>query len=317
MAEKGMPMAGNADVVDFSPESTGKREGRRRSFILIYLAHNKLQLAAVVYMIAALLLALLGPAIVPHSPTIPNPEAQLLPPSAEYWFGTDINGMCIFSRTIAAFRTDLMISLCGAFLALIIGAPVGSYAGYFDGHRGLHGVLSTIIMRFMDVLQAFPIFVLGLLLVAGFGPSPLNLIFLIGITNLPSNLRLARTEVLALRGKSFVEAAKASGNRNLRVAFRHVMPNALTPVIALLSTVMGFGILLTSGLSFVGAGVRVPTPEWGSMIAIGASSMITGQWWPAFFPGAVMGITIFSFSMIGQAITSLLDPLERVKLGFA
>jgi len=268
-------------------------------------------------MILSIVLALIGPIVVPHSPTTPDPRAQLLPPSFRYLFGTDINGMCIFSRTVSAFRTDLFISLCGALLALVVGAPLGVLAGFFDGRKGGYGVLSMVILRIMDIIQAFPIFVLGLLLVAGFGPNPLNLIFLIGITNLPPNLRLARSEVLSLREKSFVEAARAAGNKELRVAFSHVMPNALTPVIALLSLVMGFGILLTAGLSFVGAGVRVPTPEWGSMIAIGASSMITGQWWPAFFPGLVMGLTIFAFSMIGQAITALLDPLERVKLGFS
>lgn len=289
----------------------------KRSFILAYLKQNRLQLFAVIYMILSIVLALIGPIVVPHSPTTPDPRAQLLPPSSQYWFGTDINGMCIFSRTISAFRTDLFISLCGALLALAVGAPVGVFAGFFDGRKGGYGFLSTLILRIMDIIQAFPIFVLGLLLVAGFGPNPLNLIFLIGITNLPPNLRLARSEVLSLREKSFVEAARAAGNKELRIAFSHAMPNALTPVIALLSLVMGFGILLTAGLSFVGAGVRVPTPEWGSMIAIGASSMITGHWWPAFFPGLVMGLTIFAFSMIGQAVTALLDPLERVKLGFS
>jgi peptide/nickel transport system permease protein len=102
----------------------------------------------------------------------------------------------------------------------------------------------------------------------------------------------------------------------MRIAFLHLLPNAMTPVIALLSMVMGFGILLTAGLSFVGAGVRIPTPEWGIMVAVGGPSMITGQWWPSFFPGLVMGLTIFSYSMVGEAITALLDPLERIRLGF-
>jgi peptide/nickel transport system permease protein len=225
--------------------------------------------------------------------------------------------MCIFSRVIAAFRTDLFIALSGALLALIVGAPTGIFAGYFDGKGGTYGKLSMIILRFMDIIQAFPIFVLALVLVALLGPKPLNLILLIGLTNLPGNLRLARAEVLSLREKLFVEAARASGNTELRIAFGHVMPNAMTPVIALLSMVMGFGILLTAGLSFVGAGVRIPTPEWGLMIATGAPSMITGEWWPAFSPGLVMAMTIFAFSMVGEAITALFDPLERVRLGYA
>jgi len=171
-----------------------------------------------------------------------------------------------------------------------------------------------VILRIMDVIQAFPVFVLGLLLVAAFGPSPQNLIFMIAVANIPGNLRLARSEAISLREKDFVEAARAVGNSELRIAFHHIMPNAITPVIALLSVVMGFGILLTAGLSFVGAGVRVPTPEWGSMIASGGTTMITGQWWPSFFPGLFMALTIFGFSMLGEIITVLIDPLERIKL---
>ena len=233
-----------------------------------------------------------------------------------YWFGTDVNGMDVFSRCIAAYRTDLSIALAGALLSAIIGVPLGVFAGYFDGRGGIFGFISMLILRFEDVLQAFPIFVLALLLVAAFGPRPINLIIAIVTINHISNLRLARAEVLSLRDKPFVEAARASGNSELRIAFLHLMPNALTPVIALLSLVTGMAILLTAGMSFVGAGVKVPTPEWGVMISVGAPSMITGQWWPAFFPGLFMAVTIFAYSMLGQALTALLDPLERVKLGY-
>ncbi len=292
-------------------------KSKQNNFVIIYLLNNPLKLFGVIYCLLAIIIAIIGPFIIPNSPIIPNPDARLLPHSKEYWFGTDVNGMCIFSRTICSFRTDIVISVTGALLAFLIGAPVGVFAGFFDGCRGIAGFFSTIILRIMDIIQAFPIFVLGLLLVASFGPSPLNIIFLIAITNLPSNLRLSRGEALTIREKSFIEAARASGNKDIRIAFVHVLPNALTPAIALLSLVMGFGILLTAGLSFVGAGVRVPTPEWGSMIAIGGPTMLTGQWWPAFFPGVVMGITIFAFSMAGEAISSLSDPLERVKLGFS
>jgi len=288
----------------------------KNSYLIAYLARHPLYAFGFIVMAISLLLAIIGPYIVPHSPTIGVPGDQLLPPSSKYWFGTDSMAMDIFSRCIAAYRIDLLIALCGALLAMAIGAPLGIFAGYFDGRRGGLGFLSMLILRFMDVLQAFPIFVLALLLVAAFGPKPLNLILVIAITNLPGNLRLARGEALTLRDKTFVEAARASGNSELRIAFRHVMPNAMTPVIALLSLVMGFGILLTAGLSFVGAGVEVPRPEWGSMIALGAPQMITGQWWPSVFPGIFMAVTIFGFSMVGQAVTALLDPLERVRMGF-
>ena len=284
------------------------------SHLVLYLKSHPLQAFGFAVSIISIILAIIGPHIVPHSPTLGVPGKHLLPPSHEYWFGTDVNGMCIFSRTIAAYRTDLVIAVVGALMALFIGAPLGIIAGYFDGKSGFWGSVSLVILRIMDVIQAFPVFVLGLLLVAAFGPSPQNLIFMIAVANIPGNLRLARSEAISLREKEFVESARAVGNSELRIAFHHILPNAITPVIALLSVVMGFGILLTAGLSFVGAGVRVPTPEWGSMIASGGTTMITGQWWPSFFPGLFMALTIFGFSMLGEIITVLIDPLERIKL---
>ncbi len=284
-------------------------------YVVTYLGNNPLHTFGFVILLSSLLLACAGPFVVPYSPIVAVSETPLQSPSAQYWLGTDVNGMDIFSRVIVAYRTDLIIAFFGAVLSMAIGAPLGVFAGYFDGKKGIRGFLGMIVLRIMDVIQSFPIFVLALLLVAAYGPNPLNLIITIAITNIPGNLRLARSEVISLREKLFVEAAKASGNSEFRVAFLQLMPNAMTQVIALQSTVMGFGILLTAGLSFVGAGVRVPTPEWGSMIAIGGPSMITGQWWPSFFPGLFMALTIFAFSMVGEAITSILDPLERVRLG--
>lgn len=289
----------------------------RRSYGIAYLKKHPFQASALSFVILSLVLAIFGPWIVPYSPTHSISNAVLLPPSRTYWFGTDANAMDVFSRTICAFRTDLIIGLAGALLSMLVGAPLGVFTGFFDGHGGFSGFVAMVVLRFEDVLQAFPIFVLALLLVAAFGPHPLNLIVAIVVVNHISNLRLARSEVLAIREKTFVEAAKAAGNSNMRIAFVHLLPNAMTPVIALLSMVMGFGILLVAGLSFVGAGVRAPTPEWGSMIAIGGSSVITGQWWPSVFPGVAMAITIFAYSIVGEAITALLDPLERIRMGYA
>ena len=292
----------------------GRIGAYKDTYAVVYLRHHPLQLFGFIILAISIIMAIIGPTIVPHSPMVPVPGKQLLAPSKDYWFGTDVNGMCIFSRVICSYRTDLLIALAGAILAMAIGAPMGIYAGYFDGKSGGHGFLSMLILRFMDVIQAFPIFVLAMLLVASLGPSSVNLIVVIMITNFPAYLRLARSEVLSLRERTFIEAARASGDSDLRIAFNQLLPNSLTPVFAMVSMVMGFAILLTAGLSFVGAGVEVPKPEWGSMIA--APSMMIGQWWPSFFPGIFMAITIFGFSMVGDAITALLDPLERVRLGY-
>ena len=264
----------------------------------------------------SLILVAIGPYIVPYSPVALSVKEQLLSPSFKHWFGTDNNGMDIFSRVLAAYRVDLFIAFSGGLIAMLIGGPLGVFVGYFDGKgRGL-GFLATIILRIIDVIQAFPLIILGLLLVTAFGASPFNIIFLIALGNIPTNIRLARTETLSLRDKLFVEAAKAQGITEAKIAFKEILPNSINQVISLLSMSMGFGILFTAGISFVGAGVQAPTPEWGLMISAGASQMITGQWWTALFPGLFMGITVFGFSMMGQALTELIDPLNRVELGF-
>ena len=253
-------------------------EKRKTSYFFIYMKRHPLHAFGFIYMIIAIIFAIVGWQLIPYSPVV-SVDTRLLTPSKDYWFGTDANGMDVFSRCIASYRMDLTIAFSGALLSMLIGAPVGIFAGYFDGKRGIGGFLSMIILRIEDVIQAFPIFVLALLLVAAFGPRPINIIIAIVAINHINNLRLARSEILSLRDKSFVEAARAAGNSDLRIAFLHLMPNAMTPVIAQISMVTGFGILLTAGLSFVGAGVRVPTPEWDIMLSVGAPSLITGQWW--------------------------------------
>lgn len=286
---------------------------KNNSVLFNYLRSRPLQTVGLVISIISIILMIIGPYIVPHSATLGDSGNQLQAPNAEYWFGTDSNGMCVFSRCLAAYRTDLCIVIVGALLALGIGLPLGVIGGYFDGRKGFWGGVSTVIMRVADIFQAFPSMVLGLLLVAIFGPNWLNLMLLICITNLPQMLRMARTGIITIRDSTFVDAARSAGNSEFRIAFHHIMPNILSPVIALFSVTMGFGILLIAGLSFVGAGVRAPTPEWGSMIAIGSSVMISGKWWPSVFPGVFMAITVFGFSMVGDIITTLTDPLERLK----
>jgi len=288
----------------------------KNNFFIFYLKKNKIQTLGLVIVFISLILVIIGPYIVPHSPVDLSVEEQLLPPSLEHWFGTDNNGMDIFSRVIAAYRVDLFIAFTGGLIAMFIGGPLGVFVGYFDGKGKGLGFIATIILRILDVIQAFPLIILGLLLVAGFGASSINIIFLIAIGNIPTNIRLARTETLALREKLFIEAARAQGITEAKIAFKEILPNSINQVISMLSMSMGFGILFTAGISFVGAGVQAPTPEWGLMISAGASQMVTGEWWTALFPGIFMGITVFSFSMMGQTLTELIDPLKRVELGF-
>jgi peptide/nickel transport system permease protein len=226
-----------------------------------------------------LLISLLAPIIAPHSPTHPFVGAVLAPPSRQFLLGTDSNGLDILSRLMWAPRIDLGIAVASTILAVLIGVPLGGFAGYFSGRRGLQGGLATVAMRIVDISQAFPVFVFALAIVAALGPHAVNLVIAMAFVNAPVFIWLTRSQVLAVRERAFVEAARCGGNSELRIAFRHVLPNALAAPLTQLSVVLGFSVLLTAGLSFVGAGIQLPTPEWGLMVAEGASTMITGQWW--------------------------------------
>jgi len=288
---------------------------RKRIFLVKYFISNKLQLFAIVYSFITIILIIFAPLIATNDPTEIISGERLLPPSKVHLFGTDINCMDIFSRTIYAYRIDILIALMGALFSFGVGVPLGIFIGYFEGKkRSIFSVFSFCIMRIMDVIQALPIFVLALVLVAAFGPSKLNIIFCIFITNIPVFLRLSRAETIIVRSSPYIEAATIAGNSEFKKIFIHIFPNAITQSVAMISMVMGMGILLTAGISFVGAGIKAPTAEWGLMISVGARSIITGQWWPSFFPGFFMAITVFAFSMLGEAITTLFNPLERRKI---
>ena len=256
-----------------------------------------------------LFLAAFGPLLAPLSTVIADPTQRLAPPSAKHLFGTDENGIDVFSRLLAAPRTDVTIALVATALSVAIGAGLGVFAGYFEGspRRWLHWS-SEIGLRFLDILQAFPVFILAMVLVAVRGTGPMNVLFAVAFVNFPVFLRLVRSEVLSLRERPFAEAAQAIGNSDFGVCFRHLLPNAWPNVLVQVSVTVGFAILLTAGLSFVGAGVSPPTPELGSMIASGAKFMILGQWWVVMFPGLMLGFIVFTFAMMGEILGRFLEP---------
>ncbi len=258
-----------------------------------------------------LIVSLLAPVLAPYSPTHPFVDATLAPPSPRFLLGTDSNGLDIFSRLMWAPRIDLGIAVASTFLALLIGVPLGGFAGYFGGRRGLQGGLATVAMRVVDVSQAFPVFVFALAIVAALGPHAVNLVIAMAFVNAPVFIWLTRSQVLAVRERAFVEAARCGGNSESRIAFRHVLPNALAAPLTQLSVVLGFSVLLTAGLSFVGAGIQLPTPEWGLMVSEGASTMITGQWWIAVFPGIALASAVFGFALVGDGLRVYLDPVLR------
>ena len=255
---------------------------------------------------ALLSLVVLAPLLTRYDPVEANPADFLQAPSAQHWFGTDSSGFDVFARVIYAPRVDMVIAVAGVLFAVLIGCPLGVFVGYYP-----HRLLSTLVMRLMDFIQSLPLFIMAMALVAALGQDITNVIFVLTFFKIPVFVRLMRGAALSLREIEYVEAARCVGNSDLRIVFRHLLPNSLEPALVQLSISIGAGILMTAGLSFIGAGVRVPTPEWGLMIATGAQNMITGQWWIAFFPGVAMSLAILGFALVGDALRDILDPTKR------
>lgn len=260
------------------------------------------------------MLAVIGPSIGPYDPTLTTPRVAVPPPKLSevpgvfaawiagtlphppHWMGTDASGYDVFSRVIAAPRTDLTIALLANALSLTLGVFLGLIAGYYRNFA------TEVLMRISDVMQSFPVFISAMVLVALAGRSTANIVIALAFVYIPIYVRLTRAEVLSQKSRGFVEAARALGNSELTIALRHVLPNSLTPALIQSSVTIGFAILLTAGLSFVGAGVRPPTPEWGLMISTGANQIILGEWWPSVFPGIAISLTVFGFAVLGNAL---------------
>jgi peptide/nickel transport system permease protein len=248
-----------------------------------------------------------APYLAPYSPVEADPLSSLFPPSAAHWFGTDVSGMDIYSRVIFATRINLLISVSAVALAFVLGVPIGLLIGFYRGPD------TSFEMRIFEFIQSFPVFVLGMALVSVMGQEIWNVAIVLAILFLPVFARLIRAETLSLRDRPFIAAARCSGAGDLSLMFRHIMPNALAPAIVQISISIGMAILLTAGLSFIGAGVRMPTPEWGLMVANGAQQMILGVWWVALFPGLAIVVSVLCFALLGDAAKDWADPTLKVR----
>jgi len=251
------------------------------------------------------LVALLAPWIVPSDPVASNVRIALQAPSAAHWAGTDQLGRDILSRIIAATRLDLIIAVSAVGLSFAAGAVVGGFCGY----RG--GRLDRWVGRFVDVLMAFPLFVLAMALVAALGNRVENIILATAVINLPFYVRFARAEVNVRRNAGWVEAARAGGESHAGVVLRVLLPNVLPAMAVQISLNLGWAILNAAGLSFIGLGVTAPTPEWGIMVAEGARFISTGKWWLVAMPGLALMLTVLCFNLLGDGLRDMLDPRMR------
>ncbi len=269
------------------------------------LTDNPVTLLAALLFACLVVLAIAGPWIVPFDPLASNSSAALQPPSARHWFGTDALGRDMLSRVIIATRLDLGIALAAVAASFVIGLPLGLAAGYFGGWW------DRIVTRLSDTIMAFPLFVLAMGIVAALGNTVGNIVLATAVINLPFYIRVARAEANVRRSAGWIEAAKLSGNHDLRILAVHLLPNALPAAAVQVSLNMGWAILNAAGLSFIGLGVRPPEPEWGILVAEGAQYIVSGEWWVSLFPGAALMLAVFTFNLLGDALRDLLDPRRR------
>jgi peptide/nickel transport system permease protein len=249
--------------------------------------------------------AVLGPLVVPYDPLASDTAQALKSPSRAHWFGTDQLGRDLLSRVVVATRLDLSIALAAVALAFSVGTFAGAAAGFYGGWT------DRIVGRITDTIMAFPLFVLAMGIVAALGNTLANIVYATAIINIPFYARLARSEVNVRREMGFVEAARLSGNSGARILTFHLLPNSLPPMMVQASLNLGWAILNAAGLSFIGLGVRPPTPEWGIMVAEGAAFMVSGEWWIAFFPGLALMVAVFCFNLLGDGLRDIVDPSRR------
>ncbi|MEV6928908.1 ABC transporter permease [Dactylosporangium sp. NPDC051485] len=252
------------------------------------------------------LAVLLGPLLTPWGPNqIDGDAPTLAEPGDAHLFGTDVNGMDVWSRLLYAGRVDLGIAIAAVAAAVVLGSTLGVVAGYFGGW------LDDVLMRLTDIFQAFPTFILALAVAALLGSGPLNLTVAIALVNAPAYARLVRAEVRTIRDLTYVDAARTSGASTIGLLWRHVLPNSLTPVRVIAPLNCGWAMLTLAGLSFLGLGIAVPDAEWGAMISLGTSDVVAGRWWTSVPPGIALLVCVLGFSLLGEGLQERADRVRR------
>jgi peptide/nickel transport system permease protein len=270
-----------------------------------WLRANPVSAVGLGIVVALVLLALLAPLVAPYSPSALDPTNVLAPPSASHLFGTGNYGEDIFSRVLYGARYDLLIGFGAVAIGLTAGCTLGALAGF------LGDPLDEATMRIMDMLSAFPGFILAMGIAGALGPSLPNLIVAISLVNVPIYARLMRGSFLVVKRTQYASAAVGVGAAPLRILRWHLLPNTWGPIFVQATLQFGYAILDAAGLSFIGLGVRLPAPEWGVMVSLGIQQIVTGKWWVGFFPGLAIAVAVMGFNLIGDGLRDLLDPRRR------
>jgi peptide/nickel transport system permease protein len=267
---------------------------------------NRMAMAGLGVMVLLYMVTLLTPLIAPYNPSAQENivATRYLAPSLDHFMGTDRFGRDVFSRALYGARISLSIGFIAIGIGVTLGTLIGAVAGYFGG------LVDSALMRFTDMMLSFPRLVLLIVVIALFEPTIYLVVVVLGLTGWMSVARIVRGEVLSLREREFVQAARALGMSDTRIITRHIVPNTLAPVIVFATLGIGNTILIEAGLSFLGLGVQPPTPSWGNMIAEGRDALLTA-WWIATFPGLAIVFTVTAFNLLGDGLRDALDPRLR------
>jgi peptide/nickel transport system permease protein len=264
------------------------------------LRHNRMALVGGAIVLVMFILAMMA-SLSSIDPAAIDVSQGLQPPSWEHWFGTDDLGRSVLARMLYGARISLLVGFVAVGISTLIGICIGALAGFYGGW------IDAVVMRFVDIMLCFPTFFLILAVIAFLDPSIWNIMIVIGLTSWMGIARLVRAEFLSLRQREFVLAAKGLGASDLRLIFRHVLPNALSPVLVSATLGVAGAILTESALSFLGIGVQPPTPSWGNMLIVGKQTL-GSAWWLSVFPGLAILITVLGYNLLGEGIRDALDP---------
>jgi peptide/nickel transport system permease protein len=290
------------------PREPDLRSARPRSLwrdALHQLTRNKGAVAGAVIFALIVLIAIAAPALAPHDPIKLNARHSLESPNRHYWMGTDQFGRDILSRIIYGSRTSVAMGLVAVSISVTTGAFLGLLAGYYGG------ILDTLVGRLVDLMLAFPGILLALVIIAILGPNLVSAMIAVGISGMPVFIRVVRASVFSLRKTEYIEAARVIGNHDRRIIFRHMLPNVLAPIIVLSSLGIPAAIIAGAALSFLGLGIKPPTPDWGEMLSNGRA-YLSAAWWLSTFPGLAIMIIVMAINLLGDGLRDALDPRLRV-----
>lgn len=279
----------------------GPAAAARRTGVLARFARNRRALVGGAIVLALCLLALLGPLVAPYPPEAQSLSQRLRPPSPEHWLGTDTLGRDVLSRALWASRITLAIGVVSALVSVLLSVLVGGLAGYYGGR------VDNWLMRFTDLMLAFPTLFLLIAIVAAYGSQIPILIAVLGLTSWQVGARIVRGEVLGIKNREFVLASRALGATDLRLLLWHILPNVLAVVIISATIRVPLNILLEAALSYLGLGVQSPLASWGNMVSDGKAVLRTA-WWISAFPGLFIFVTVMAFNLLGDGLRDALDP---------